>query len=89
MRPGICGYHHCCSLHLLEAGLFTHRGITTDNTTDFPRKIPVLVQISPLHLAVLKRCIPAFLSVSIATSVTFQKAIIWNQLGLYMNSAFV
>lgn len=78
------------TLSLPRAGLLPIRGCTTDNVIYFPRKIPILVQISSLHLALLlKHCIPPFLSVSIVIYITFQKVIIWNQLSLYMNSAFV
>lgn len=55
----------------------------------FPRKILILVQTYSLHLALLEHCIPPFLLVSILICITFQKVIIWNQLSLYMNSAFV
>lgn len=88
-RPFIFGHHHYYSFHLPGAGLLQNREYTTDNIIYFPRKIPILVEISSLHLALLGHHIPPFLSVSIVTYITFQKVIIWNQLSLYMNSAFV
>lgn len=55
----------------------------------FPRKILILVQTSFLYLALLEHHITPFLLVSTVIYITFQKVIIWNQLSLYMNSAFV
>lgn len=55
----------------------------------FPRKILILVQTSFLHLALLEHHIPPFLLESTVIYITFQKVLIWNQLSLYMNSAFV
>lgn len=55
----------------------------------FPRKILILVQTSSLHLALLEHEISPFLLESTVIYITFQKVIIWNQLSLYMNSAFV
>lgn len=67
----------------------TGQGIMPQTLFYFPRKILILVQTSSLHLALLEHRIPPFLLVSIVIYITFQKVIIWNQLSLYMNSAFV
>lgn len=76
------------SLHLPRAQWLQIRRYIAD-LTYFPRKIRISVQISLLHLALLEQRIPPFLSLSIIVYITFQKVIIWNQLSLYMNSAFV
>lgn len=88
MRPYGFGYYHCYPPHLPRAQLLQIRRYITD-IIYFPRKIPISVRISLLHLALLEHCIPPFLSLSIVVYITFQKVIIWNQLSLYMNSAFV